>query len=307
MSEEEANSSESEEEQTPVVGQKRKLEQSAETETKKPRGENITLFVGNLPWSATEDDIRTFFGDVEIVSMRLISDRDTGNFKGFGYFDFADQETADQALALSGSDYEGRPIKVDQTQSKATGGNGRDNTAGEKSLTCFVGNLSFNTDEDAVREFLSEAGAIASVRMISDRETGQFKGLCFVQFEDQDGADAALSFHGSELDGRNVRVTYDTQKPDSGRGGRGGRGGGRGGFDRGGRGGYDRGGRGGFDRGGRGGYDRGGRGGFDRGGRGGGRGFGGGRGGDRGGRGGFDRGGRGRGAPAFAGKRVTFD
>jgi len=250
------------------------------------------MFVGNLPWSASEDEIREFFGDLEISDLRMMTDRQTGNFKGFCYVDFADQQNAEKAFALAGSDYGGREIKVDYTQAAATNNNAYNNTQGEKSKTCFVGNLSYNCDESSIRDFFGEAGSIASVRMITDRDTGASKGFCYVEFEDQDGADTALTYHGYELDGRNIRVTYDTHKPDRGGGrGRGGRGFG----DRGGRGGRGRG----FgDRGfgGRGG----GRGFGDRGGRGGrGRGFG-----DRGGRGG--RGGRGA-PPSFAGKRVTFD
>merc|ERR1712063_223359 len=270
----------SQEEEAPAVGQKRKLEQKDNGDAKKSR-QVTTMFVGNLPWSASEDEIREFFGDLEISDLRMMTDRQTGNFKGFCYVDFADQQNAEKAFALAGSDYGGREIKVDYTQAAATNNNAYNNTQGEKSKTCFVGNLSYNCDESSIRDCFGEAGSTASVRMITDRDTGASKGFCYVEFEDQDGADTALTYHGYELDGRNIRVTYDTHKPD--------RGGGRG---RGSRGFGDRGGRGGR---GRGFGDRG----F--GGRGGGRGFG-----DRGGRGGRGRGGRGA-PPSFAGKRVTFD
>merc|ERR1712063_126153 len=267
----ESDQESSQEEEAPAVGQKRKLKQKDNGDAKKTK-QVTTMFVGNLPWSASEDEIREFFGDIDISDLRMMTDRQTGNFKGFCYVDFPDEETAKKAFALSGSDYNGREIKVDYTQAAATNNSAYNNTQGEKSLTCYVGNLSYNTDEDSIRDFFSEAGSITSVRMITDRDTGASKGFCYVEFEDQETADAALSYHGNELDGRNIRVTYDSHKPDRG-GGRGGRGFG--------------------DRGG-----RGGRGFGDRGGRG--RGFG-----DRGGRGFGDRGGRGgRGAPAFAGKRM---
>merc|ERR1712110_1130847 len=282
--EEVENSSDEESEEEASVGQKRKFQQKDNGDAKKTK-QVTTMFVGNLPWSASEDEIREFFGDIDISDLRMMTDRQTGNFKGFCYVDFPDEETAKKAFALSGSDYNGREIKVDYTQAAATNNSAYNNTQGEKSLTCYVGNLSYNTDEDSIRDFFSEAGSITSVRMITDRDTGASKGFCYVEFEDQETADAALSYHGNELDGRNIRVTYDSHKPD--RGGRG-----RGFGDRGGRGFGGRGGGRGGDRGGRG---------F--GGRGGGRGFG-----DRGGRGFGDRGGRGgRGAPAFAGKRMTFD
>merc|ERR1719282_922375 len=226
----------SDEEEAPAVGQKRKLKQTDNGDAKKTR-QVTTMFVGNLPWSASEDEIREFLGDLNISDLRMMTDRQTGNFKGFCYVDFADEESAEKAFALAGSDFNGREIKVDYTQAAATNNNAYNNAQGEKSLTCFVGNLSYDTDEDSLRNFFGEAGSIASVRMITDRDTGAPKGFCYVEFEDQESADTALTYHGNELDGRNIRVTYDTHKPDRGGGrGRGGRGG-RGGFgDRGGRG-----------------------------------------------------------------------
>lgn len=223
-----------------------------------------------------------------------MKDHQTGNFKGFCYIDFVDQKSADLALSYAGSDFSGRPLKVDHTQTSSAG-----DTA-EKSLTCYVGNLSYDTTEDSIYDFFGECGTISSVRMITDRDTGNPKGFGYVEFADQASADAALTYHGTELDGRNIRVTYDSKRSTGGgRGGRGrgGRGGGFRGGDRGGRGGFRGGDRGGF-RGGRGGGFRGG----DRGGRGGRGGF---RGGDRGGRGGF-RGGN-RGTNSFRGKKITFE
>ena len=48
----------------------------------------------------------------------------------------------------------------------------------------FVGNLSFNTTEDEVNELLSQFGTIQSLAMINDRDTGRFRGFCFVEMED---------------------------------------------------------------------------------------------------------------------------
>merc|ERR1712110_743808 len=205
--EEVENSSDEESEEEASVGQKRKFQQKDNGDAKKTK-QVTTMFVGNLPWSASEDEIREFFGDIDISDLRMMTDRQTGNFKGFCYVDFPDEETAKKAFALSGSDYNGREIEVDYTQAAATNNSAYNNTQGEKSLTCYVGNLSYNTDEDSIRDFFSEAGSITSVRMITDRDTGASKGFCYVEFEDQETADAALSYHGNELDGRNIRVTY---------------------------------------------------------------------------------------------------
>ncbi len=84
------------------------------------------LYVGNLPDSATEQDLSDKFaacGTVE--SVELITDRDTGRSKGFGFIEMASEAEAQAAIdSLNGSDYEGRPMKVNEArpQQKRSGG-----------------------------------------------------------------------------------------------------------------------------------------------------------------------------------------
>ena len=84
------------------------------------------LYVGNLPDSATEQDLSDKFaacGTVE--SVKLITDRDTGRSKGFGFIEMASEAEAQAAIdSLNGSDYEGRPMKVNEArpQQKRSGG-----------------------------------------------------------------------------------------------------------------------------------------------------------------------------------------
>ncbi len=86
------------------------------------------LYVGNLPDSATEQDLSDKFaacGTVE--SVKLITDRDTGRIKGFGFIKMASEAEAQAAIdSLNGSDYEGRPMKVNEArpQQKRSGGGG---------------------------------------------------------------------------------------------------------------------------------------------------------------------------------------
>jgi len=124
----------------------------------------------------------------------------------------------------------------------------------------FVGNLSFEANEDIVGEAFGEHGAVTNVRLPTDIDSGNPKGFGYVTFASVvDAKKAYENMMGAEIAGRPVRLDYATPRPDRSGGGGGGRGG-RGGFgDRGGRGG-GRGGRGGFGDRGRGG-SRGGRGG----------------------------------------------
>jgi len=124
----------------------------------------------------------------------------------------------------------------------------------------YVGNLSFNATEAEVREMFEEYGEVHSVAMINDRDTGRFRGFCFVEMDDQAAEAAIEAMDGTEVGGRALRVNEAREREERGRGGprsggrpSGDRGGDRGGFKRGGDRGGDRGSR---DRGSRGGRDR---------------------------------------------------
>ncbi|HEX8685981.1 MAG TPA: RNA-binding protein [Pyrinomonadaceae bacterium] len=131
-------------------------------------------------------------------------------------------------------------------------------------MKLYVGNLSFNTSSEDLRELFSQAGTVESASVVEDRDTGRSRGFGFVEMATREEGEAAIQqFNGKEVGGRNLNVNEARPREDRGGGG------GRGGF-------------GGGGGGGRGGYGGGG------GGRGGGGGFGGG-GGNRGGGGGGNR------------------
>ncbi|MHC4860426.1 MAG: RNA recognition motif domain-containing protein [Planctomycetota bacterium] len=92
----------------------------------------------------------------------------------------------------------------------------------------YVGNLPFSSTDEELRELFETHGAIASVNVITDRETGRSRGFGFVEFEDGSGADAAIqALDGKDLGGRTIRVSEARER--QGGGGGGGRGGYRGG------------------------------------------------------------------------------
>lgn len=71
----------------------------------------------------------------------------------------------------------------------------------------YVGGLSYNTTEDALKAAFEEAGTVVSVNIIKDRDTGNSKGFGFVEMESDEAAKAAIAkFNGQEVDGRRVRV-----------------------------------------------------------------------------------------------------
>jgi cold-inducible RNA-binding protein len=83
------------------------------------------LYVGNLPFSATEDAVRALFaehGTVETLS--LIADRVTGQLKGFGFVEMSNADASRAMQALNGADFGGRPLKVNEAQDRPRGGGG---------------------------------------------------------------------------------------------------------------------------------------------------------------------------------------
>ncbi|HXS22019.1 MAG TPA: RNA-binding protein [Steroidobacteraceae bacterium] len=83
------------------------------------------LYVGNLPFSATEESLRALFskhGTVEKVS--LITDRDTGRPRGFGFVEMSSADAQRAIQGLDGTDFGGRPLRVNEAQDRPRGGGG---------------------------------------------------------------------------------------------------------------------------------------------------------------------------------------
>jgi len=82
-------------------------------------------------------------------------------------------------------------------------------------MKIYVGNLSYNLSEDSLRVKFEEFGAVESVSIIKDRDTGRSKGFGFVEMQDKDGADRAISeLNGTEFEGRRVTVNEARPRPD---------------------------------------------------------------------------------------------
>ena len=75
------------------------------------------LYVGNLPFTATEDAVRALFAPHGIVEkISLITDRDTGRPRGFGFVEMSNADAARAMQALNGTDFDGRSLKVNEAQ-----------------------------------------------------------------------------------------------------------------------------------------------------------------------------------------------
>ncbi|KAI9701904.1 MAG: hypothetical protein M1836_001248 [Candelina mexicana] len=272
----ESEGSSGDDDEAEAVSKKRKADHDATSVAKKsktsaPNGEDSgtkNLFVGNLSWNVDEEWLAREFEEFgALTGTRVISDRNTGRSKGFGYVEF--ESAADAAAALKskkGALIDGREVNIDFSvprNSNAGGFQEKSNNRAQSygdlqsppSDTLFVGNISFEANEDILGEEFGKHGTVIGVRLPTDPESGNIKGFAYVQYASIDEAKVGLeSMKGAAICGRPIRLDFSTPRPSNGDS-RGGRGGGRGrtSFDRGGRGGGrgrgfggDRGGRGGF-------------------------------------------------------------
>lgn len=79
-----------------------------------------SIYVGNLPWSATEEQVRELFaphGDV--ISVKLVSDRETGRARGFGFVEMEDADAEKAIEALDNFSFGGRTLRVNEAKPRA--------------------------------------------------------------------------------------------------------------------------------------------------------------------------------------------
>jgi len=88
-------------------------------------------------------------------------------------------------------------------------------------MKIYVGNISFDTNEDTLRGAFAQHGDVDEVAVITDRDTGRPRGFAFVTMPDAAGREAIAALNGAELDGRTLNV--NEARPKTGGGGGGGR------------------------------------------------------------------------------------
>src|SRR4051812_40778413 len=99
-------------------------------------------------------------------------------------------------------------------------------------MNIYVSNLSFNIQDEELREFFTSFGEVTSAKIISDRETGRSRGFGFIEMSDDAASKKAIAeLNGSEVDGRTISVMEAKPKEDRGRSNNSLRSGGGGGYN----------------------------------------------------------------------------
>lgn len=161
------------------------------------------LYVGNLPFDASYDEIKEHFeqyGEVKDLYLPMRDDRP----RGFGFVTL-DSESADSAMAeLDGSDFMGRSLVVNEPLKKGETLPPRPRRAQQFKL--YVGNLSFYTTQETLKGVFEEFGEVYDCYLPTDPNTDQPRGFGFITMDQADGEAAIAELDGLELEGRFIRV-----------------------------------------------------------------------------------------------------
>lgn len=183
-------------------------------EEKKPAAKSIvSVWIGNLSYDTTEDDLKKFMTSKSTMEEKDITrvklPKNGRKNRGFAYMDFASEDNMNIAITLSeqelngrnllikqGSNFEGRPAAV------AKEGN-------PPSRILFVGNLSFDTTDESLETHFRHCGEIMKIRMATFEDSGKCKGFAFIDFKDQDGPTKALKDRNCKrMMGRPLRMEF---------------------------------------------------------------------------------------------------
>lgn len=199
-------------------------EQEQEKVDKKSKSYNSgtwpELFVNNLSYKTTDESLKKYFSKYgEVESTKIVFDKETGRPKGVGFCKFCDSSSAAKALKDNDNLFlDGRPLAVSYSNDKKGSAKvrksqfqGNKNYEGEK-YSIFIGNLSFKTNEDGIKNLFEDCGNIIDIR-IARRPDGNPRGFAHVDFDSKEGMEMALEKTGYRLDGRELRIDKTTNQP----------------------------------------------------------------------------------------------
>ncbi|KAM0950179.1 putative RNA recognition motif domain, nucleotide-binding alpha-beta plait domain superfamily [Dioscorea sansibarensis] len=170
------------------------------------------VVVSGMPYSSTEDQIRSLFKDIgPVQQLQLSKFPDSGGFRGLAFVSFQTEEIAISSLKLDGSKMGNRFIKVERCrldpQRKRKSGFVTEPKKVDGCSSAYIGNLAYNVTEDDIRECFG-ASNIDSIRFAINKTTGAFRGFCHVDFADDESLEKAMKKNQVELHGRPMKIAY---------------------------------------------------------------------------------------------------
>ncbi|KAF3329824.1 ribonucleoprotein [Carex littledalei] len=192
--------------------------QPAKAEPKRLKKDRARLYVGNLPYSATSNELAELFSEAGTVTTAdVVYDRVTDRSRGFGFVTMATVEEANEAIRMfDGSQLGGRSIRVNFPE-VPRGAEREVLTVSSRPSKGYVdsphkiyaGNLGWGVNSEMLQQAFSNQSGLLGAKVIFDRETGLSRGFGFVSFASAEDAQAALeSMDGVEVEGRPLRLKF---------------------------------------------------------------------------------------------------
>lgn len=178
------------------------------------------LYVGNIPWSTTDDELRALFAECDGVTRVEIPTGRQGRSRGYGLVEFAsEREARDAVSAVDGVPMGDRTITVreDKAPTKSAGGSKKmsastlgDAPAGGDGCRCYFGNLAWETSEETLTGHAATFGVNVVQCEVARQSGGRSKGWALVDFATPEEAQNAIEqMHNSEIQGRSVIVRVE--------------------------------------------------------------------------------------------------
>mmetsp|Transcript_40116 Transcript_40116/g.87597 ORF Transcript_40116/g.87597 Transcript_40116/m.87597 type:complete len:424 (+) Transcript_40116:65-1336(+) len=175
----------------------------------------VECFVTGLPYMATEQHIIEHFKDVGRCTVKLMRDPSTGKSNGRGFLTFATADQALRACTFTGSKIQNRWVKVRLCEVRNTGPSRtmQEEGAGEKPEGCLTAVIKCDRtiSEASLWKFFEDC-QIAGVSCMTDKETGEFRGTAFLDFEDTGMVDKAVKKSGLTIKGHPIVLRYKQER-----------------------------------------------------------------------------------------------
>ncbi|KAG6527519.1 RNA-binding protein CP33, chloroplastic-like [Zingiber officinale] len=208
---------EEEEEQEQVLSKSRASSRSGSLQQDVGR-----LYVGNLPYSMTGDQLAEIFSEAGTVdAVEVVYDRVTDRSRGFAFVTMASVGEAEEAIRMfDGSLAGGRKVKVNfpevprGAEREVLGQRMRSRGYVDSPYKVYAGNLGWNLTSQALWDAFASQRGLLGAKVIFDRNTGQSRGFGFVTFASDEDCQAAIeAMNGVEVEGRPLRLSVAQGRP----------------------------------------------------------------------------------------------